>query len=58
MGGYDRKRALWFLLALIVIFVHNVYAHHRAEEAQADAMIDAAEIKALVRWVAWQSGTR
>jgi hypothetical protein len=58
MGSDDKKRALWFLLALSVIFVHNLYTHHRAEEAQADAMIDAAEIKALVRWAAWRSDSR
>lgn len=54
----DRKRAVWYVLALVVLFIHNVYVQHRMELAQADAIIDAAEIKALVRWVAWLGGSQ
>jgi hypothetical protein len=54
----DRKRTLWFLLALVVIFLQGFYANHRAEKARSEAMIDAAEIKALLRWVAAQSSNR
>jgi hypothetical protein len=54
----DRKRTLWFVLALVVIFGQGLYANHRAEKARAEAMIDTAEIKALLRWVAIRPDNR
>lgn len=54
----DRKKTLWFVLALALIFLQGVYTNVRADRARAREMIDAAEIKALVSWAAERPGHR
>lgn len=55
MSPDDKKRMTWFVLALAVIFMQNIYAETRAERARAAAMVDAAEIKVLLEWAVIRS---